>query len=119
MTPREVLAELAHLRVIVTEAAGRPVLDGIMDDALVDAARSHRWLFTWGIEGARGFRDPNGAGWVTHTWHACDTCAQVQLLDPKRKQARSCSLTVGCQGRMRPAPAARFQPAEMARSLAS
>lgn len=114
MSPLEVLRELARLDVVVIEENGGPVLDGIFGEALVDAVRANRWLATWGLEGARGGRDPSTGRWRCHTWHACDACAQVQLLDPQRKQARPCSLTVGCSGRMRPVDGPKFQPADIA-----
>ncbi|MGI8753576.1 MAG: hypothetical protein ACR2MN_14940 [Acidimicrobiales bacterium] len=119
MSPAEVLAVLARLHVVVDEVDGRPIIDGVMTGDVVTAARSHRWLFTWGLEGARGFRDPTTGRRVTHAWHICDVCDSVQLLDPQRKQTRRCSLTVGCTGRMLPAAAPRFQPAVMARIVAS
>lgn len=110
MSPDELLSEMAQLRVVVTAGTdGRPVLDGIFPDDLLGPARSYRWLFVWGLEGAAGFRDTKTGRWVTHTWHTCDTCRTLQLLGTTRREPRRCSLTPGCPGRMRPAPSPAFR----------
>ncbi len=110
MSPAELMTEMARLRVVVTAGAdGRPVLDGIFPDDLLGPARTYRWLFVWGLEGAAGFRDATSGRWVTHTWHTCDTCRQLQLVVSTRREPRRCSLTPGCSGRMRPASTPTFR----------
>ena len=106
MTPAQLLAELARLRVdVLTGADGRPRLDGILTDELIDAARRHRWLFTWGLWGAVS----------GHSWFVCGVCSEVQLLSHER----ACGMKPGCKGRMHRAPAPVFAPAKASGSVAS
>ena len=103
MTPAELLTELTRLQVtVLTSPDGRPRLDGILTDDLVRAARSHRWLFTWGLWGAHS----------GHSWFVCDTCSEVQLLS----HDRGCGLKPGCKGRMHRSPAPAFIPSEVTAS---
>jgi hypothetical protein len=74
---------------------GRPVLDGLTD-GLIDAARGVRWLFVWGLEGAK----------TGHRWCICGACGQPQLL----RRDRLCGMTPGCTGRMAPAAGPTFRP---------
>jgi hypothetical protein len=102
VTPAELLAELGRRgATVVTSPDGGPRLDGVLTDELVEAARSHRWLFTWGLWGAQS----------GHVWFVCDVCAEVQLLS----RGRGCGLRPGCKGRMHPTPAPAFQPSEASR----
>ncbi len=99
MTPADLLAELSRLAVVVeADDDGRPLLDGVLTDELVDTARSLRWLFTWGLRGAQS----------GHSWFICDTCSEVQLLSHER----ACGMKPGCKGRMRRSPTLVFAPAE-------
>jgi hypothetical protein len=100
MKPAELLAELGRLAVVIdADSNGRPVLDGMLTDDLVRAARVHRWLFTWGLWGAHS----------GHSWFVCDACSEVQLLSHER----SCGMKPGCKGRMRRSPAPAFMPSEV------
>lgn len=75
MTPADLLAELARLAVVVEASDdGRPMLDGVFAEELMTAARAHRWLFTWGLRGARS----------GHSWFVCDACSELQLLSRER-----------------------------------
>jgi hypothetical protein len=100
MKPAELLAELGRLAVVIdADSNGRPVLDGMLSDELIAAARVHRWLFTWGLWGALS----------GHFWFVCDACSEVQLLSHER----SCGMKPGCKGRMHRAPAPAFMPSEV------
>ena len=99
MTPADLLTELARLQVtVLTSPDGRPRLDGILTDDLVRAARSHRWLFTWGLWGAHS----------GHSWFVCDACSELQLLS----RERACGMKPGCKGQMHRSPAPAFMPSE-------
>jgi hypothetical protein len=100
MTPAELLAELARLRVdVITGPDGRPRLDGVLSDELVNAARRYRWLFAWGLWGSQS----------GHVWFVCDVCSEVQLLSHER----TCGLKPGCKGRMHVATGPVFAPSEV------
>jgi hypothetical protein len=100
MTPADLLAELARLAVVVEASDdGRPMLDGVFAEELMTAARAHRWLFTWGLRGARS----------GHSWFVCDACSELQLLS----RERGCGLKPGCKGRMHRAPAPAFIPSDV------
>ncbi len=96
MTPAELLAEVARRGVRVIEWEGRTTLDypaGAVDEEFMATCRARKWVFVWGMEGAR----------TGHRWHACDRCGEVQL-QHHRSQPLRCTMTPACAGRMRPTP---------------
>jgi len=106
MTPARLLAVLARLAVIVESGDdGQLVLDGMLTDELIAAARGHRWLFAWGLWGACS----------GHSWFVCDACCELQLLS----RERACGMKPGCKGRMHRAPAPAFMPSEVPALVAS
>ena len=100
MTPADLLAELDRLTVIVEAGDdGQLVLEGMLTDELIAAARAYRWLFIWGLWGARS----------GHSWFVCDVCCELQLLF----RERACGMKPGCKGRMHRAPVPAFMPSEV------
>ena len=57
MTPAELARRVGWAGVDVLEEDGRPVLDGVVPDILEEMARRYKWLFDWGLIGAREYSD--------------------------------------------------------------